>query len=652
MLAAALVLAVLLAYLPVRTAGFIWDDDAHLTENPCIIGPLGFGEIWTSAEANYFPLVLTNLWVQHAFWGLRPLPYHLVNVLMHAAAALLLWRVLRQLKVPGAWLGAALWVLHPVQVESVAWISELKNTQSAVFYLLSIGCFLRWLDSHPAVGGRGSMRHYSLALAFALLAILSKPSTVMLPVILALCWWWRAGGIDWRRLGWLVPFFAISGIASGWTIWEQAVHSGATGAEWSQTWPERLIIAGRAPWFYLGKLCWPHPLIFVYPRWLLDATSVASFLPGLAAMLGLAWAWWRGRPLRPVLFAALVFGVSLFPVLGFFSVYYFRYSFVGDHFQYLASMAPLALAGAAITVGITHLSRRPSWLFPAVAAGLLAMLGALSMMQCRGYADEATLWRTTLAENPRCWLAENNLAKIVFPSNQDEALARYASAIRLNPHYSQAHYTLASALAQLGRWPEAEEHYNKALRIQPDFAEAHFNLANGLLRLGRLDEAVTHYWAAVRARPEFTMAYYNLGIVLERQGRIAEALLQYETARRLHPGMAMLQGSLGSAQLALGRIAEAIATLQEAARLEPSSAEFRYNLGLALAAAGRIDPALEQFQEAVRLQPRVAPLRSVFGEALLAAGRPQEAAAQFQEALRIDPSFAPAQQGLARLRGR
>src|SRR5437773_7152010 len=377
---------ILIAYGQTWHAGFIWDDESHLTQNPCIVGPLGLKEIWTSTRAVYYPLVLTSFWSLHKLVGLSPLPYHILNLLMHGGSAVLLWRVLRQLDVRGAWLGAALWALHPVMVQSVAWVTELKNTQSCLFYLLSIFYFLNWescsrrpmggawsshspsrrydvAGSEAATGKRGEGMKFEAsetsdrvrwwrfdwALLFFVVAILSKPSTVMLPAVLALCVWWRRGRIQWRDLAALIPFALISALASFWTIWEQEFHAGATGPEWAQTWPERLIIAGRAIWFYLGKLFWPHPLIFIYPRWEIYSSQWMAYLPLVAASVGLILLWLLpGKAGRAVFFAAAYYVVSLFPVLGFFNVYFFRYSFVIDHFQYLASMVPLALAGAAI----------------------------------------------------------------------------------------------------------------------------------------------------------------------------------------------------------------------------------------------------------------------------------------------------------------
>jgi len=307
-----LLLVVFLVYARVGAAGFIWDDESHLTQNPCIIGPLGLADIWTSASAVYYPLVLTTFWILHHFVGLNPLPYHILNVAFHAASALLLWRVLVQLRMRGAWLGAAIWALHPVLVQSVAWITEMKNTQSALFYLLAISCFLESRDR------KRNGIFYWLTIFFFVAAITSKPSTVMLPVVLALCLWWREGGIKQRDLRLLLPFVLVSLLGSGWTIWEQKFHSHAAGAEWVQTPLQRILVSADAIWFYLLKLIWPHPLIFIYPRWEVEPSRWFAWIP-LAALLVVAAVLFikRNTALRPVAFAFAYFVITLFPVLDF-----------------------------------------------------------------------------------------------------------------------------------------------------------------------------------------------------------------------------------------------------------------------------------------------------------------------------------------------
>jgi hypothetical protein len=312
-----LIAAVFLAYIPVWRAGYLWDDDLVLTANPCIVGPLGLKEIWTTAAADICPLTLTTFWIEHKLWGLAPLPYHLVNVLLHGLGAVVLWRVLRGLGSPGGWLGAALWALHPVQVESVAWITEMKNTQSGLFFLLSILFFLKWLGTDR--GGRRNWNgNYALTLLFAAMAMASKSSTVLLPVVLCLCAWWREGRWHWRNVAAVVPLFAMSLAAGAVSMWTQGLQTlVANDPLPMRTGPERLALAGDNVWFYLGKLIWPHPLLTIYPPTNIDAGQLSGYLPLLAVSAVLFVLWWnRQRWGRPWFFAFAYFLVMLLPVLG------------------------------------------------------------------------------------------------------------------------------------------------------------------------------------------------------------------------------------------------------------------------------------------------------------------------------------------------
>lgn len=641
--------AVLLAYQPVWHAGFMWDDDSHVTANPCIVGPLGFKGIWTSTAANYFPLVTSTFWVLHALWGLDPLPYHVVDVLFHAAGAVLLWQVLRRLRVRGAWLGALLWALHPVQVESAAWISELKNTQSAIFYLLAIWFFMQWVDAEPSAGKRGPLGRYALALLCAVLAILSKASTVMLPVVLGLCWWWTQGRWRWRNVFWLAPFLLISAVASAWTIWEQKFHSGALGLDWNQTGPERLIIAGRVVWFYLGKLAWPHPLIFIYPRWALDAARLTEYLPALAAAAGFLVLWWNRRRFRPLFFAAAYFGVSLFPVLGFFNVYFFRYSFVGDHLQYLASMGPLALAGAGLATALRRLRTGNAVLQPAlyICSLLLVLLGGLTWRQSQLYASDDTLWQATVDRNPQSWIAHTNLGgRLVKTGRYAEAIDHLQEALRLHPGIDQAQYNLGLALSKAGRPAEAIPYYQEVLRVRPDDAETLGNLGDALVKLHRAPEAVTCYETSLRIKPDGTTVQNNLGVLLLQTGQLREALLHLQEAVRLKPAYADAQNNLGNALLGLGRVDEAIAHLKAAVQADPAMADAHYNLAVVLLGLGRAEEGIGHLRQVVRLTPDDAGARAMLGDALLRLGRVQEAIPQLQEALRLNPGLTQAREGL------
>src|SRR5271166_6062654 len=471
----ALLAMALAAYARVRHAGFIWDDDMHLTANPAIVGPLGLKDIWTSRAARICPLTLTTFRMEHALWGLDPLPYHVVNVLMHGACAVVLWNVLKGLRVRWAWLGAALWALHPVQAETVAWITELKNTQSCLFYLLSVLFFVRWLGPGPAEPPGRRPWSYALALAFAAMAMASKSSTVVLPVVLGLCAWWVRGRWRWRYLVPLLPVLAMSLASSALALWTQHLE-GASEPESSLALAGRIAVAGRVIWFYLGKLLWPSPLAFIYPRWQVDWTRAPSYLPSAAACAAL-FVLWRNRDgrLRPVFFSFAYYLAALLPVLGLADQYFWRYSFVSDHFQYLAGIGPLALAGAAIATGLDRLGKARPVVAPLLCGALLSALAALTARECPKYSSSETLWRGAIAGNPGSWLAHNNLGVIYERRGDTEsAIAQYEDALRAKEDYAGAHNNLGAILSRMpGRSDEAIAHLQRALRVQPDLAEAH-----------------------------------------------------------------------------------------------------------------------------------------------------------------------------------
>lgn len=598
----ALLVAVVLVYLPVLHAGFIWDDDLHVTANPAIIGPLGLRDIWTTSAAQYYPLVLTTFWVEHALWGLLPLPYHLVNVLMHAGCAILLWRVLLNLQVPGAWLGAALWALHPVQVETTAWISELKNTQSGLFYLLSILFFVKATQT-TAASAPGHRRWNDVpAWLFAALAMASKSSTVVLPAVLCLCAWWMEGKWQWRNLARVAPIILMaiaSAVLAMWTVKLQGVDP------LERSWPEHFSTSGFVIWFYLGKLAWPHPLIFIYPRWNIDAGLGLGCLSLLAALGLLGFLWFkRGSWGRPCFFALAYFLVALFPVLGLVNHYFLRYSFVADHLQYLASMGPLALAGAGISTLSNRVAAGRHWLKPSLAAVLLSGFALLSWQRTWAYESQERLWTDTLAKNPNCWMAENNLGNIDFRRGEvSEAISHYHKALAISPVFPEIYDNLGVALSQEGLRADAMANFQKALEIAPGLASAHDHLGNALLLEGQVDAAIDQFQEALKIAPYSLKAQFNLGNAFLQQQRVDDAIAQYRKALEIDPNFAEALSNLGLALAQNGQLGEAIADLQRAVVLAPDFAQAHNNLGLALAQNGEMNAALEQFQEAVRLKP-------------------------------------------------
>ncbi len=621
--------AVVIFYQPVWYAGFVWDDDDHLTANPTIVGPLGFKDIWTTRLADISPLTRSTFWLEHSLWGLSPLPYHVVNVFLHAACAILLWRILLRLKVPGAWFGAALWALHPVEVESVAWITEMKNTESGLFFLLSILFFVRGLadpDSHDAREGRWN---YPLTLVFAALAMASKSSTVILPVALGLCAWWLQREWRWQNLKTIVPVFLMSIAASALAIWTQALQLASVAArQFVRTWPERLIEAGGVVWFYLGKLIWPHPLSSNYAGWKIDAGAWYWYLPSLLVLAVLFVLWWNRQGWgRPYFFAFAWFLTALLPVLGFFDNPIFRISLVFDHLQYLASMGPLALAGAGLArlanFSIPRLAlpdkQRLQW---CGGAAVLLILGMVSWQRAWAYESQQTLWTDALEKNPDSWAAHYALGDVFAKHAQaDQAIAHFQRAVELFPNYVEAHNNLGLALSHVARVDEAIANYQKALEIDPGYAEAHNNLGNALIAKGQTVQAIDQFETALKIRPEYPEAHNNLGAALVAQGRLNEAMEQYKIALGINPNFAEAQFNLGDTLVAQNRnIDEAIVHLQKALEIRPDYAEAYNSLGLALARKGRMADAATQFQEALRVNPDYASARNNLAHAQAAAG--------------------------------
>jgi len=566
-----IVLFVFLAYLPALRGGFIWDDDTYVTENATLHDLGGLQRIWfeASAEPQYYPMVFTTFWLEYHLWGLNPVGFHLINVLLHATAAILLWQVLLRLRIRGAWLAAVLFALHPIEVESVAWITERKNVLSAVFYFAAALAYLRFVGLKES-GGPNRLRWswYLAALVLFVAALLSKTVTCSLPAALLLVSWWKKGRVPRVEILPLLPFFALGAGLGLMTAWIEKHYVGTQGAEWSLTFADRCLIAGRALWFYAGKLVWPAHLTFIYPRWNIEPGVWWQWLFPIAAAGVGAGLWLARRRIgREPLVAVLFFAGTLGPALSFVDVYPMRYSFVADHFQYLAGIGLIVL-GAAV------LNRVPR----VIPAMLVVLLGALTWQQAGIYRNPETLWRDTLAKNPDCWMAHNNLGLLLSDQGRiEEAMQHYHQSLQINPNNDEALYNLGVALAGEGRFDEAIENYRKAIQIDPNFGDALNNLGVALADEGRFDEAIKNYHRALQISPDFPRALNNLAWLLAtcpkadfRDGTQAVQLAG-RACKLTQYHQPFFIGTLAAAYAESGRFPEAVTTAEKAEQVATSA---------------------------------------------------------------------------------
>lgn len=611
------------------------DDDSMLTDNPLVQSAHGLEDIWFSTKLpDYYPLTLTSMWLEWRLWGMNAMGYHITNVLLHIFSAVLWWRILKSLAIPGAWLAALIFAVHPVNVESVVWIAQRKNTLAMLFYAVALWGYLRF-ETEQKQMTNGSFKHsgwrwYGLSLLAFLFALWSKTSVVMFPVVILLCAWWRRGGIVWRDLRRSAPFFGLALIWGLVTVWFQ-YHSAGAGADVAtRSFGARLAGAGMAAWFYLWKAIWPTKLAFVYPQWEINAGSPLVYLPVAAWILcfGVFWRWWGGWG-KPLLFGLGYFVVTLLPVLGFLKIYFHRYSLVADHWQYFSIIGVVALM---VGAGNRYLATNGKFMLVGRGIGVL-VVGALCFLtwqQCRIYGDAETLWRDTLAKNPTCWLAHNNLGVILgehalrikpdSPEAHDnlgtvsvraglvqEGIAHMMEAVRINPDYDLAYYNLAFVLLETGKFEEAVGCYEQVLRINPDSLEAHNRLAGVLARLGRMPEAMAEWERVLELDPNFADAHNNLGMALMQTGRLAEAVPHFEEAVRIKPDYAKAYDNLARLLATLARAeggdpVRAIDLAHRACNLtDNQAARYVDTLAMAYAAAGRFDDAMAADQRAMDL---------------------------------------------------
>lgn len=568
---------VVIAYAPALGASWVWDDDVNVVTNGALRDLTGLGRIWTdiTVTQQYYPLTHTTFWLQYQTSGLWFPAYHAVNVVLHAVTAVLLLFVLRRLAVKSAALAAALFALHPLQVESVAWVTERKNVLSGA---LALGACLAYLRFDEAENPARRRRWWALALGLFVLALAAKTAVAVVPAALLAAMALLRGRRGARLALPLAPWFAVGAAAGLFTAYLEHGRVGAHGPEFAWSLPFRVLIAGRAFFFYLQKLALPVDLAFFYPRWDIDPRAPAQWLWPLAGMALFAAAFIqhrRGRLPAGPLCALIAYAALVFPALGFFNVYFMRYAYVQNHFAYLGSMPALALFAAAI-VRVAETARLPA-AAPAVVPAALALLSA---REAAAYRDYETLFVAALAKNPDAWVASYNLGlHYQEKGRRVEAVAMFRRARATRPHDPAIAGSLGGALAEAGALDEALPLLEEAARGAPAHAESRFNLGLGLELAGRHAEAAAEYREAVRLRADWPRAQRQLAWLLAttddagvRDGRAAVALAESACARTKQT-LARCLDTLAAAHATAGDFVKATAVATKAVELARAGGE-------------------------------------------------------------------------------
>lgn len=518
---AVMVLGLLIAvsYFPAIGAGFVWDDGVW-SDTPVLQGLAGLREIWLSPgsihnEAHYWPVLYTTFWIEHALWGLAPHGYHLVNLVLHFAVTLLLWRLLNHLTVPGGWLIAAVFAVHPMHVESVAWVIGRKDVLATLFYLSAALMYLRFMET------RANWR-YAIALLLFIAGMLSKSIAVTLPATLLLWQWWQHGRISMADIKRVSPFFLFGLVfVLGDVYLTRITETIISGYSWY----DRLIIVAHNVWFYVGKIMLPTDLAVIYPRWEISAENMRSwfYVASFAAVLGLLWHYRRslGRaPLAGVLF----FVIALSPTLGLVDYGYMRYAYVADRFQYLGGIGLLASVIAAGVVGTRKWRRMPNQTVQGLfVAGLLMGMSILSWQQSNIYQNEETFFSHIIAHNPRALSAHYNLGNEYRRQQRlDEALANYRIALNRRPKYEKTHTNIGLTFMDLGQLEEAEKHLQFVLKLKPKNLNGLVNLAALRFKQKRYEESLKLYQSALAIDPDFALAKTGLNLVLKHTKQTTE----------------------------------------------------------------------------------------------------------------------------------
>ncbi|MEY2878680.1 MAG: hypothetical protein RLZZ15_1060 [Verrucomicrobiota bacterium] len=631
-----MVLAGWFAYAPALAGGWVWDDSDDVLGNPLLRSLVGLRKIWFEPWRLYdfYPLKYSVQWVQWQLWQDRPFGYHVTSVVLHLVGALMFWRVLRQLGLRLAWVGALVFAIHPLTVESVAWISELKNTLALPPLLLAVSAFIEF----EAEGKRAALLR---SVAWFLVTMLCKTSAAMLPVFLLLYFWWKRGRLGRSELLATLPHFAVSLALGLVTIWfqkyrglaDEPIHLGGVGS--------RLTLAGVSAGFYFRQCVWPARMIPLYPPWKL-APLLAPALLGWAAVVAAAWWGWRRRATwgRHALLAGGWFFLALGPAIGVLPISFMHFSWVMDHIAYLALLGVVALGVAGLEWMLARAGKPARLALIGAAAGACAWLAISTRVYGKVFHDGETLWAYTVAHNPHAAMAHNNLSTYLLARGQTAAAREHLEiALRLIPDYPVALKNQAGFLHSDGDLAGAEALYRRALALKPSFDDAHVALGYLLTSTGRASEAAEHYRLALKYYPENHAAYHGLGLVLRDAGHLPQAIAYFEAALTCQPDFPEAHNNLAATLRLAGRVPEAIPHYVAALRLRPDAAEIHFNFGNALQLLARHAEAVTSYENALRLRPGLAPAHFNLALSLHTLGRDAEARPHATRARELDPSL-------------
>jgi Tfp pilus assembly protein PilF len=581
-----IVVASLVVYVPALRGGFIWDDDAYVEKNHLLSAPNGLWNIWIGkgVPMSYVPMVYTVFRLEYALWGLNPFGYHLTNVLLHAVNSLLIWLLLSRLRVRGAWFVSAIFALHPVHTESVAWITELKNVLSLFFCLLATIAYVKYAFgySDESTKGKGET-FYQLSTFLFICALAAKTAMCFFPFSLLILLWWKHGRITLKDIRDLSRFFALALAWGLFILWWENKNIGTGEVELGLTFIKRILIASHALWFYLGKLFYPVNLTFSYPKWVIEPTNPLNYT-WLLLCLVTAWGiWhWRKKLQRGSVAAVAFFIVALSPMIGFFSCYTYIYTYVADHYQYVASIGPITLFVAIGCIAVKRSGKYANAISVASVVLILSTLGTLTWRQCHIYKDRETLWRDIIEKNPGSLMAHLNLGiEYRRQGKLDEAIGQLKRLLQLSPDYPKAHYNLGVVYLDKGDLDEASSCFLRVLEIEPNHAEAYNGLGLVFYKQGRFDTAISYFQRALQIEPELSGAHNNLGNAFMSQGDFEQAMHHYSEAIRMEPGFAMAHYNLGSLLDRKGSLDEAIREYIKALEINPDFAQAKAALAAA-----------------------------------------------------------------------